>query len=509
MWYATVALGAALAGYGAAANGPREAVSGGSVGRTVRDTAAIRLLAATFFGGSRFDHIRDVAIDPEGFVYVTGRTASRDLPVTPGAYQPAYAGGPMDAFVAKIAPDLARVVWCTYFGGSRYDVGYGIGLDAKGDVYIAGRTSSLDLATTPDALDRTYNGGVEQAPYFGGDVFVAKLSADGERLLYATYWGGSGDEGARNMAVDAAGSVYVVGRTGSTDLPVTGGSFGARPGGMGDGFVVRLSNDGARVMYATYLGGSGEERAEAVFLGPDGEAYVSGATASPDFPVTAGAAQTELAGDFDIYVVKVAPDGSGLEYATLFGGTGADAPEQASLFVDAEGRAWVAGYSRSRDFPVTPRAFQQDLSGDIDNVVLGLAPDASQAVLATYLGGSGGSSGCWETGFGAPIVAGDGSVIVAGGTACADFPVTPDGHQRAQRGGNDAFLSRVSPDASSLMYSSFLGGSGEDGARGMIVAPDGTWYVVGQTQSADFPTRGAVLADRHAGEVDAFIARFR
>ena len=239
-------------------------------------SAGVTLVAATFFGGTRYEHIRDVAVDAAGFLYVTGRTASLDLPVTRNAYQPAYGGGPMDAFVAKLAPDLSRVVWCTFFGGSRYDVGYGIGLDRDGNVHIAGRTSSLDLATTADAVDRTYNGGRDQSPYFGGDAFVARFSPDGGRLLYATYWGGSDDEGARNMAVDGAGSVYFVGRTASNDLPVTRGAFGDGPAGMGDGFVVRLSAEGDRVVYASYLGGSREERAEAVHLSPAGDAYVAG-----------------------------------------------------------------------------------------------------------------------------------------------------------------------------------------------------------------------------------------
>lgn len=332
---------------------------------------------STYFGGADNDYIFAVAVDAQGNAYVAGATESRDLPITPDAFQsnaPPLLRGPV-GFVAKVDLTNNRLLYSTYLGGTGQSGGitlnycYALAIDAAGSAYVTGQTLSTDFPTTANAFQRTLAG--------SSDAFVTKLSPTGRELVYSTYLGSSktpvsffspDDEGS-GIAVDAAGSAYVTGRTTGVDFPVTAGVLKAvhdhdfafvgdsDPGvvAYGDAFVTKLNPTGTGLIYSTYLGGDGEDRGTGIKVDAAGNAYVVGNTRALNFP-TLNSPQASLAGGSDAFVAKLNENGSALVYSTYVGGTSEDSA--AAIAIDASGNAYVAGGSISTDLPVTAGAFQ-------------------------------------------------------------------------------------------------------------------------------------------------------
>ncbi|MFQ5668408.1 MAG: SBBP repeat-containing protein [Candidatus Binatia bacterium] len=249
-----------------------------------------RVLWATYLGGSKEESGENsIRVDRTGHAYVLMTTRSTDIPTTPGAYDRTYNGG-SDTYVAKLAPDGSRLVYGTYLGASR-DEGtetHELAIDAHGNAYVASLTMSPDFPTTAGVFQTTYGGsGAEdtgRGTNYAGDVFVAKISADGARLLASTFVGGRFGEGAEGVAVDSAGDVYVSGATYSSNFPVTADAFQGSKRGGADAFLFRLSADFTRLVYSTYLGGTGKDLARTAAIDPQGNMYIAGSTKSDDWP---------------------------------------------------------------------------------------------------------------------------------------------------------------------------------------------------------------------------------
>src|SRR5207302_7201654 len=228
-----------------------------------------------------------IAVDGSGSAYVTGATLSKDCPTTPGAYQ-ATSGGGIASFVAKLEPSGASLVYSTYLGGTGDDWGQGIAVDGSGSAYMTGYTSSPNFPTA-SAFQSTHGAGTN-------NVFVAELDPSGASLVYSTYLRGSGEDQGNGIAVDGSGNAYVTGSTTSSDFPTTAGAYQTTSPGTGSHvFMTELDPSGAPA-YSTYLGGSGQEIGFGIAVDGSGNAYVTGATASGDFPTTAGAYQTTFGG---------------------------------------------------------------------------------------------------------------------------------------------------------------------------------------------------------------------
>jgi hypothetical protein len=238
------------------------------------------LMYATFLGGSDYDYGSAVVVDDDAAVYVAGETRSPDFPTTQGAFDREL-DGPSDAFIARLNPQGSTLTYATFLGGSGWEGGFALARDAASALYVAGPTYSADFPTTRGAFKVRYGG--------AGDAFVAKLRPDGTALAYATLLGGSDYDYASGVAVDAAGAVYITGRTWSADFPTTDEAFDGQLDGPSDAFIARLDARGAALEYATFLGGSGYDYASGIAIGADGAAYVTGLTASRDFPTTRGA----------------------------------------------------------------------------------------------------------------------------------------------------------------------------------------------------------------------------
>ena len=402
------------------------------------------------------------------------------------------------------------LTYSTYLGGANspygnniygWDIGMGIAVDASGNAYVTGETWSTDFPTA-----NSY-----QAASGGDwDVFVAKLSADGSSLLYSTYLGGSGGDEGSNIAVDSSGNIYISGLTASTNFPVTSNAFQAINNGVSDIFVAKLNASGDTLLYSTYLGGSGEDLGMDLALDSSGKAYVTGLTASTDFP-TANPVQPAYGGGiYDAFFVKLDLAASGaasLVYSTYLGGSGDD--RGIRIDVDNAGNAYAAGATSSTNFPTVNPIQGANGGGAFDVFVTKINAAGSALFYSTFLGGAGG-----DRGVGIAVDKNSGEVYVTGRTDSVNFPTTNGafdtscGTDGSCNGGFlDGFAAKINSSGSSLVYSTYLGGSGEDRGVGIAVDSSGNAYVVGRTASSDFPTSDPIQGTYGGGDFDAFVTK--
>jgi hypothetical protein len=448
------------------------------------------LIYSTYLGGSGVDYGSGIAVDSSGSAYVTGYTYSTNFP-TANPLQPVY-GGDQDAFVAKLNPTGSALIYSTYLGGSGEDYGSGIAVDSSGSAYVTGYTYSTNFPTM-NPLQPT-NGG-----FCCSNAFVAKLNPTGSALVYSTYLGGSGGDGGQGIAVDSSGNAYVTGYTESTNFP-TANPLQPVCGGDYDAFVAEINATGSALVYSTYLGGSGDDYGSGIAVDNSGNVYVTGNTDSTNFP-TMNPFQPDLAGDTNVFVAKLNPTGSALVYSTYLGGNGFDSG--IGIALDSSGNAYVTGQTGSTNFP-TMNPWQSAYGGgDYDAFVAKLNLTGSALVYSTYLGGSGGEYGSGIA------VDGSGNAYVTGQTSSTNFP-TMNPLQSAYGGGDyDAFVAKLNPTGSALVYSTYLGGSGEDWGQGIAVDSSGNAYVTGLTTSTDFPTMNPLQPVEGDGGLwgDAFVAK--
>lgn len=470
-------------------------------------TGRFRMAYSTYLGGSAWDQAREIVVGADGSVLVGAQACSADLPVTSGVLQPKYAGDDPnlghggiyggDCYLARLSADGTKILAATYFGGSQQERNvYGMALDRQGNAVITSATRSPDAPTTLGCLQAKYGGGPS-------DMLVAKLSPDLARLLWCTYVGGAGNDFPRGgLTLDDNGAVYVVGTSTSRDFPATPGVVQPQLKGPRDSAIVKLAADGSRLVFGTFLGGTGEDDAiMGVRLNAAGNLFVAGHTKSNDFPVTAGAAQPHLGGQSDCYLAQLTPDASRLVYATYLGGRGNEFAEHRP-WLCADGSLLLAGFCGSDDFPTTAGAVQRRLNGPGDGFLTKLTADGRSWVFSTLLGGSHGEN--WLM----PTVDRQGNLWMVGNTSSRDFPVTADALQSRHAGGqDDAALAVLSPDASKLLYATYLGGSGDEMIRSLALGPQGEVYLVGSTSSDDFPVTPNALQARHRGKGDAFVVK--
>ena len=457
------------------------------------------LAYSTYLGGAGPDRAWSVAVDSTGAAYVTGETFSTNFPVL-NALDPTLNADPadtnnvlMDVFVAKLDPTGTNLVFATYLGGVKDDVGFDVAIATDESIWITGATFAEDFPVTPDALAASIHGTADRYGAYPYDAFVARLAANGSALVYSTYLGGRDHDNGVSLALDGAGNVCVTGSTESDDFP-TNGVASALAGSV-DAFVAVLAPGGQPLLFSTYLGGKGIDSGEALAVDGLGQIVVAGRTESSDFPV-ANAYQPELAGANDGFVTRF-----GLERVSTYLGGSAD-DWVYGVDADAGGQIYVTGWTTSQDFPTNRALFGPNSSRLRDAFVTKFDPNGTNLVYSTYLGGSATDEG-WSI-----AADGSGNAFVVGMTASTNFPAVQP--VQATFGGLiDAFAVKVNLDGTALEYATYLGGSATDEARAVALDLEGTAYVVGFTHSTNFavtPTPGSLQSTK-AGSEDAFVVK--
>ena len=381
------------------------------------------------------------------------------------------------------------LVYATYFGGSSFDEAFAIAADTGGNTYIAGYTAS-SLFPTSSPVQPTHGGGVY-------DAFIVKLDATGQHIVYSTYLGGNGADIAYAIATDALGNAYVAGLTTSTNFP-TIAAVQPAPGGAQDAFVTKLDSSGGAITYSTYLGGSLDDYVKGIAVSNTGAAYLVGTTFSGNFP-TKAPLQGALSGSQDAFSTQLTPAGSTLVYSTYLGGSGSEYGNAIAL--DTSGNAFLTGSTTSSNFPILNARQANHAGGNTDAFLSKLNAAGSAFVYSTYLGGSSA-----DEARGVAAVAN--TAVVVGYTFSSNFPLALAA-QSAPGGSNrtDAFITRFDPSGSAFVYSTYLGGTGNDSAAAVACDLSGNAYVVGQTDSPDLPLQNPVDGqDSYRGAGDAFVS---
>jgi hypothetical protein len=489
------------------------------------------LAYSTYLGGSGNDGAYGIAVDSLGRAVVTGSTSSANFPLTGGIVQTSLRG-PSDAFVTQFDPTGTSLVFSTYVGGSNDDFGVSVALDNSGNPYVIGITTSPNFPFTTGAFQTTLRG--------GRSAFVTKLSSNGSSLRYSTFLAGSSGSDGAGIAVDTSGNAYVSGSTHSSDFPVTAGvvqhSFGGGTCGTGanarpcnDAFVTKINPTGKGLVFSTFLGGADDDGANGIAIDTSGNVYVTGYATSTNFPLAnpfetyfhGGAASCS---DFvcgDAFVTRLNPTATTLIYSTYLGGAGEDSG--IGIAADNAGNAYVTGGTASSDFPVSSHAFQTRFGGGStvcasvgtacgDAFAAGFTPSGTLR-YATYLGGSGDDVALFGV-----AVDSHGNAYLTGVTNSNNFPVTANTAVKPSFSGGssvascgvgslcgDAFVAAITPSGG-LLYSSYLGGSSDDGGFGLAMDSSRNLYVAGITASSDFP-RQRPFQSVIGGGSDAFVAK--
>jgi uncharacterized protein (TIGR03437 family) len=446
----------------------------------------------TYLGGNTYDAAAAIAVDSQGAAYVTGYLQSPQYPVLDPFQQ--VTGSTQDVFVAKISPQGNRLIFYAYLGGSYMDAGSQIAVDTGFNVYVAGWTASPDFGLRNPA-QAVFGGGYENA-------FLAKLNGQG-KLTYATYLGGSNQERPSAMVVDEVGAIYVCGFSYSGDFPVKN-ALQPKPKSRPDGILAKLAPEGNRFLFATYFGGSGFDYAHGLALDGDKNIYVSGFTSSVDLPTTQGVLQREFlsrSGE-NAFVAKLSPAADRVLAATYFGGTSSVAVFAVQL--NSKGNVWLLGNTTADGLPVK-NPIQAKPAGMTDVVLVRLSGDLKELQYSTLFGGSQDDIARWGL-----AIDRDDSVIVTGFTYSPDFPLL--GSLSKFRGAdigykNDAFILKFAPEGNPLIYSTLIAGNGQDFADNVALDAQGGIYVGMTTGSTDLPVKNPLQARYGGGSQDMAILK--
>jgi len=454
---------------------------------------------------------------------------------------------------------VGALLWSTLSGGSGDDEGSTLAVASNGDIIVGGETSSPDYPGTPGAYNEDFS------DYL--DVFVSRFSDEGSNLVWSTFIGTSNNDYCNAIVLDANDNPIIGGRSGSSNYPTTPGAFDTTfNGGISDATVSKLSGDGQTLMWSTFVGGSEVDSFFDMAVDASGDLVCVGYTASTDYPTTAGVFQDFFAGPpYDHTISTLSADGSTLQVSSYLGGTDRDACR--GIAIDDAGDLYLAGFSFSTDFPVTPGAFQITKSTMEDAALTKMSADLSTVIWSTYLGGDGSdrslaidldsngdpviagftystdfptSPGVLQESYGysmesfvAKFHAADGNrdwstyigglhedeifsvqvdaqdnPLITGWTTSTNFPVNDLGFDSTHNGGEDIFVSRLSTDGSALLWGTYLGGSGDDRALELAIDADDNPLITGHAASNDFPVSSWAYGQTPSGGDDMVLARF-
>jgi len=435
---------------------------------------------STYLGGPGADSINKMEMTADGNLLLAGHTQSPASPVLDPFQQPSVVS--LAPIILKMSADGRRILFYSILGRNGWDAAWALGIAKDGTLVIGGKTRSAAFPTK-NAFQTEFKA-------IWDNAFVTRMTADGRTLIYSSYLGGSNTESLDGLAIDDAGNAYFAGYTLSNDFPVFK-PLQARPASSSDAFLTRISPEG-KIVFSTYFGGSGLDGFWAVKWRQDGVIILTGLTTSNDFPLkdpiqTTASPRT---GYSSIFLTMIADDGSAVRYSTYFGGT--SSTTGTALALDQLGKIYVAGYGDDRGYPLKNPLFAE--AEGFHGTLTIFDPTGKQRLYSTLL------PGAWTQSL---ALDADGSIFIGGSATSSDFPLK-DSFQSFRGGGvsgTDAFLMKISPDGSTLLFSTLMGGSNGEFQPGLIVAPHKVIYAAGQAISTDFPVNNAYQSQSGGGNV--------
>jgi gliding motility-associated-like protein len=398
----------------------------------------------------------------------------------------------LDAYNKNQTLIIDPLIYSTYIGGNADDYSWSIALDTMNNAYITGFTLSINYDTTSGAFQTTYGGG-------SWDVFVSKLNTTGSTLIYSTFIGGTYNEQGFSIALDSSENAYITGRSGSIDYPITSGAYQTNNAGNDDAFVTKLNSMGNGLIYSTYLGGGSNEIARSIILDSLNNAYISGQTFSTNYPITAGAYQTNNGGSNDIFVTKLNSNGTSLIYSTYLGGNQGE--DCFAITLDTSNNAYITGATYSSDFDVTLGAYQTVFGGGTDVIVAKLNASGSALIYSTFIGG-----GINEWGSSIALDASN-NAYITGSTNSFDYDITLGAYQTTFAGGSDVFVTKLNATGSALIYSTYIGGGNSEISYAIVLDNSNNAYITGFTNSINYDITSGAFQTTLAGLYDVFVTK--
>ncbi|MBS1854551.1 MAG: SBBP repeat-containing protein [Acidobacteria bacterium] len=447
---------------------------------------------SSYLGGNNEEDAAAVATDPACNVYMTGSTLSTDFPVSSGTFAaPRGNGSSKVVHVTKIEPDGESLVYSAFLGvGSST----GLAVDAAGNAYVTGVPGS-DFPNTYDPV-----GGTNAA------AFLAKLSPDGGKLIYSAILRNAAPRG---IAIDRSGAAYIAGTTGKLLRTTAGVLQPSYPGtSSSTGFVAKLNPDGNSFGYITFFGGPSSSQTvaiNAIAADSSGNAYITGSSGAADLPVTASAPQPRLSAGVDAFVFKLNASGSAVLFGTYLGGTGADTGFGIGL--DGSNNLYAAGWTSSGAFPTTSGAYLTTVAGyGGAGWVVKYGPDY-KLLYSTYIADVNGLRGLAVDTAGNAYTAGEASFTSTLRTTSDAVKAKVD----RNADGADAWVAKIDPSGSRLLYGSYFGGSKDETVAGIAVDADASIYIAGETFSTDVPVSFNPVQKTHDPNVkyrDSYVTQF-
>jgi hypothetical protein len=457
------------------------------------------LVFSTFIGSGECETDRavsDIILDSLKNVYKAGVTKSDNYPISTGAYDESFNGG-RDIFLNKLSSDGSTLIFSTYIGGNQEDSGPYIAFNKSNNIYLTALSGSDNFPITAEAFDETYNGGF--------DVVVCKFNSDASELYYSTYIGGSGHEYNNSIMIDSLNNIYIAGHTYSGDYPVTKGVFDDTFNGVNDSFISKISSDCSEMIFSTFIGGKLRDYGVNYSLDKQNNIVFCGFTTSTDYPTTSNSYDATYHGGFDSFITKINSDGTKLLYSTYIGGNNDDWAR--SLVLDDDSNIYIAGFTKSQDFPTTTGSYQENFDGNGQVVfICKMNQDLSELNYSTFLGLENDDL----TRFDRIDIKLDpfDNLLILGHTNSDEFPTTTNAFDNTYNGGSsDIFLSQLNFDGSIILYSSFIGGSETDYGHAFVIDDEYNIYITGSTQSNDFPSTPGVFDESFNPESSPFVMK--
>ncbi|NHJ86643.1 MAG: hypothetical protein FK734_14350 [Asgard group archaeon] len=441
------------------------------------------LVFSSYMGGDGTDYVKAVSIDVDGNIYIAGGTESSNF-ITKNALDDSY-NGANDIFLMKLAPN-GTLLYSTFFGGTYNEYLNSMTIDSEGNVYLVGQTGSTDYPLV-NAYDDYYG----NLNYMEG--FLTKIAANGSTIFYSTFFGGSNGAKIMAVAVDEDQAVYIAGDTYSSDIPITAGAFQTSHTNTAvfESFITKFTPNGSTIVFSTFVGGSSWEFLNSMTIDSDHYIYACGETESSNYP-TVHAYDNSYGGETDCFLFKLAPDGTSMNYSTFFGGGWTD--RGFNVIVDDFGQAIMNGYYKSGGFPSVNPYSAIDPSQTPDFMTKFNA-NGTELVFSTYLPYCDASSITLDP---------QNNIWLTGNTHYEEFPLV-NAFDYTLNGEVDGFISEISANGTTLLYSSFFGGNSYDSFRDIKVVDD-IYYIAGSTLSTDFPLKNAFDEEMN-GFYDAFVAQ--